>query len=177
MKSGIMHCKQLLTFALCAIMTNSCVTDDEPAEWALGVGDSLPAFSVTLNDGKEVSDSSLKGKASVIVFFNTSCPDCRKELPVVQELWEHYKDNDEVEIFAIAREEGAESISSYWEENGLTIPWSAQNDRTVYSLFASSVIPRIFVSDRNLVINAAYGDKFLPTFQDLIDSVTFGLLF
>ena len=47
-------------------------------------------------------------------------------------------------MVAISREEGAESVAAYWKEHALEIPWSAQTDRSVYSLFASSVIPRIY---------------------------------
>ena len=146
----------------------SCVNDDDPSKGeALTVGDSLPTFSVELNTGETVSSSSLKGKVAVIVLFNTSCPDCRAELPVVEELYQKYKDDSRVKIFGIAREESARSIEAYWSANGLTFPWSPQEDRKVYNLFAESVIPRLYIADPYGMITASYGDTDLPTLQSL----------
>ena len=43
------------------------------------------------------------------------------------------------------------------------MPYSAQPDRKVYSLFASSIIPRIYAVDENLTIMDAFTDKGMPT--------------
>ena len=43
------------------------------------------------------------------------------------------------------------------------MPYSAQPDRKVYSLFASSIIPRIYAVDENLTIMDAFSDKGMPT--------------
>ena len=163
------------TLSLFNILSQSCVTDDEPGNSGLTVGDSLPSFSVTLNDGTKISDKSLEGKVGVIVFFNTSCPDCQEELPVVQQLWEKLHGSSDVEIIAISREEDAGSVSEYWADKGLSIPWSAQSDRKVYSLFASSGIPRIYISDRSGIITSAFSDNPLPSLDDLISAVAIAL--
>ena len=154
-------------FILLVCTTAGCINDNEPQGPSLVVGDSLPVFSVVMNNGEVVSTESLKGLIPVIVFFNTDCSDCRKELPVIQKLWDLYKDNAEVKILAIAREESASQIMSYWEENNLTLPWSAQENRDVYSLFATSVIPRIYIADKTGVITATFGDQDMPTLEQL----------
>lgn len=160
----------LLMMFVCT--TQGCISDDEPDGILLGVGDELPVFSVTLNNGNEVSTSSLLGKVPVIVFFNTNCGDCRQELPVVQQLWDAYKDHSEVEILLISREESAREIQEYWEANGLTMPYSAQETREIYSLFAPSVIPRIFIADKEGKITASYGDKDMPSLSMLAEDIS-----
>ena len=152
-------------------VTAGCVTEDEPKGPTVEVGQELPVFSVTLNNGEVVSTSSLKGKVPVIVFFNTDCSDCRKELPVIQQLWEIYRDNGDVKVVAIAREESEEKIKEYWEQNRLTMPYSPQETRDVYSLFAPSVIPRIYISNVDGVITNAYGDTDMPTLEDLKNAI------
>lgn len=153
------------------IMT-SCVTDDDPEKSrSLTVGDSLPAFIVELNTGETVSDISLRGKTSMIVFFNTSCMDCREELPVIQSLYEIYKDDEDVAILAISRSQSVSSVQEYWNENNLTIPFSAQDDDKVYLKFASALIPRIYIADGVGYITAAYDDNPLPGLSQLQHSI------
>ena len=78
--------------ALCSCMAMvSCISDGDDSDTGsieLVAGDKLPAFSVTMNDGRVVTHESLRGKVSFIVFFNTGCKDCRRELPVIQQIYE-----------------------------------------------------------------------------------------
>ena len=153
-------------FLFSAIFLSGCI-NDEPAVKSLEVGDALPQFSVEMSDGSVVSTASMKGKNGMIVFFNTACPDCRKELPEVQKVWEIFQDNPSVVIAAIAREEGEAEIRKYWEANSLTIPFSPQENREVYSLFATSVIPRIYICDPSGKIIFTSGDVDMPNAETL----------
>lgn len=120
----------------------SCVNDDDPGEWSLAAGDRLPDFTVTLNDGSRLSAADLNGHQAVIVLFNTSCPDCREELPRLQL---DYEQRPEGEVWVcIARDEEATSIARFWADHNLSMPYSPQPDRRVYNLFASTGIPRIY---------------------------------
>ena len=159
----------LLMMIVCT--TSGCVSDNDPQGPSLQVGDSLPQFTVEMNTGTIISTSSLLGKTSVIVFFNTDCGDCRKELPVIQQLWEKYKETPDVEIIPIAREESASQIEEYWKENNLTMPYSPQDNREVYSLFAPSVIPRIFIADKEGKITATFDDQNMPGLETLVEKI------
>lgn len=152
-------------------ITQGCISEDEPSGPVLGPGDPLPQFSVIDNRGNIISTSDFRDKTGVIIFFNTGCKDCRAEFPVIQQVWEKYQGNPEVVLIAIAREEGEEEISAYWKENNLTIPWSAQENRDVYSLFAPSVIPRIYISDSKCVITASFDDSDMPSYSQLIEAI------
>lgn len=152
-------------------LLQSCVNDPEPKGADLSVGDTLPQFSVELFDGSIVSRNSLAGKTSVIVFFNTACPDCQKELPVIQKLWESYGTDPDFKLIAIAREEDSESIAEYWELNHFTIPWSPQDTRSVYNLFATSGIPRIYISDKQEIIRYIFDDKDMPLLETLMEAI------
>ena len=134
-----------------------CVTEDEPTEESrVKPGDRLPEFSVVMDDGSRLSTADLRGRESVIVLFNTDCSDCRRELPVIQELQDR---NPGLMIACIAREEGAADIAAYWRANGLTLRYSPQTDRRVYHLFAESVIPRTYVADSTLRVVAMFAGE------------------
>ena len=143
----------------------SCIKDNVPdsGEDKVKTGDVLPDFAVEMNDGNVISTEDVKGKVSVITFFHTQCPDCQAELPVLQNVYEEYSDDDRVMIFAISREENDVDVSEYWNENDITIPYSAQEDRTVYEMFSTFGIPKIYISDRKMVVRYIHSDVDMPT--------------
>ena len=119
---------------------------------SLVVGDRLPEFEVTMNDGSVVRTADLLGQPSVVVLFSVDCPDCRHELPEIQRLWNMNQADSlipgqRIPIVLIARKCMEEDIEPFWQFAELTMPYSPQPDRRVYSLFAPRVIPRIYVSD------------------------------
>lgn len=160
-----------LLAAVCtaALMAGGCVTDDERPAVSLRPGDRVPAFEVTMADGSRY-DSSTGGAAGVIVFFNTGCADCRRELPEVQAAyWECAADVEagRIRFVCIAREEGHAEIETYWRAAGLTLPWAAQESREVYGLFADRGIPRIYVTTPAGIIFAAYDDADSPAAAEI----------
>lgn len=105
----------------------------------------LPQFSVTTSNGMVVSNTTLQGKPSVIVFFNTLCGDCQRELPIVQQVYNQYA--NKAYFICISRAQGTDDVAAYWQSKNLNLPYSAQADKFVYEKFATGVIPRIYVAD------------------------------
>ena len=155
---------------LCALIcTAGCIKDKvEGAD--LKVGDRLPGFSVVMNDGSLVTDESLRGSVSCVMFFHTSCPDCQRTLPEMQRVYGDYVSKG-VLFALISREQGPDLIDPYWSEQGYDMPYSAQSDRTVYNKFATSRIPRVYICDKDGIIRYIYTDDPTPTYENLSDSV------
>lgn len=164
MRRRFMRCFSGILLSLCMVCM-SCDPDDTEGV-TLGVGDALPSFAVTMNDGTSVATSDLKGRPSVIVFFATYCPDCKKELPELQRLW-NATDRKAVPILLISRAQTQDDIEPYWQSEGFTMTYSPQPDRTIYHLFATSLIPRIYISDRQGIIRYIHTDEVLPTCETL----------
>lgn len=142
-------------------LSSSCIYDNSPeSDKEIVAGDTLPAFEVTLNDGLSLSNNDLSETKGVIIFFNTDCKDCRRELPELQKAYE--KTKEESRWIAIARAESDESIAKFWKDNGITIPYSPQPDRKVYELFSSSGIPRIYITD-GITVRLSYGPDNIPS--------------
>ena len=139
----------MLLLPLCLFA--GCVVDSEEnpsdSEDRIKVGDRLPSFSVDVVDGDTTyvfSSDSLTGR-TVIVFFNTTCRDCQRELPELNDYYLRHRDEPGFQMVAIAREESKSDIAVYWQTNGLSIPYSPQDDRHIYNLFASLTIPRVYI--------------------------------
>ena len=180
--------RKFLLWFLVALLMSACggcsATDDKvdgdevtDAD-SLVVGDQLPEFEVTMNDGSVVRTADLKGKPSVVVLFSVDCPDCRHELPEVQKLWDMSRkgeltdDGKPLPIVLIARKNTVEDIEPFWKFSEFTMPYSPQPDRKVYSRFAPSRIPRIYISDASATIRVAYADTGMPTAETLAEDIS-----
>lgn len=155
---------------------SACIKDgnQEPGQQEteyISQGDNLPIFIVTQSDGTMVGTDNLLGNWSVIVFFNTSCGDCRQLLPVLEDFYRTTCIANDIRFICISREEGAEKTSRYWKENNLTMPYSSQDDRRVFNLFAHSGVPRVYVSDPNGVVRHVFRSAAPPTLGDLQESI------
>lgn len=142
----------------------SCIKEKQTGA-DLVIGDSIPDFTVTMNDETKVSGAYLREGVSCIVFFTTLCPDCQQTLPHVQRIYDEYLSQG-VKFALISREESKESIEKYWAENGYTMPYSAQKDRLIYELFAKTRVPRVYIS-RGGVIKTIFTDSPNPSYTDL----------
>ena len=139
----------------------SSIEDDETKE-RVAVGDRVPLFSVEMvKDGERstFSTAQLTGE-TVIVFFNTTCPDCQRDLPKLNQYYLKHKADEGFQMVAISRAEGEDAVAAYWKDNGLQIPYSAQNDRRIYELFASSIIPRIYFVSAQGVVTRIFIERF-----------------
>ena len=146
----------LLTMGCSSIEDNNEVTE------RVNVGDRVPSFSVdVMSDGvhSTFSTAHLTGE-TVIVFFNTTCPDCQRDLPKLNQYYLKHKVDEGFQMVAISREEGEEDVAAYWKDNGLQIPYSAQNDRRIYELFASSIIPRVYFVSAQGIVTRVFIERF-----------------
>lgn len=152
-----------------ALAFNACINDDIPQRAEkVNVGDVLPDFSAQMSDGTMVTGESLRQAVAVVVFFHTSCPDCRQLLPQIQTLYDEYSSKG-VAFALISREEDSTTISTFWEEHDLTMPYSPQSDRAIYNLFANSLIPRVYVSDKKGVVQSVFTDNPVPSHDEIKD--------
>ena len=181
------HMHKHLLWMIFALMLTACcgcsaideeTGGDEVIEAdSLVVGDRLPEFEITMNDGSVVRTADLLGQPSVVVLFSVDCPDCRHQLPLVQRLWDMSRKGEltgngqPLPIVLIARKNTAEDIEPFWQTAGLTMPYSPQPDRKVYSLFAPRVIPRIYISDPQGIIRHMHLDMSMPSAETLAEEI------
>ena len=158
----------IISIVLATLTLAGCIKEDIGAD--LKVGDQLPDFSVVMNDGTVVSDESLTGSVSCVVFFHTTCPDCQATLPVVQSIYDEYMPAG-VLFSLISREQSADDIDIFWKEKGLNMPYSAQENRHVYNKFADTRIPRVYICDKDGIIRYIFTDDPIPVYDDLMSSL------
>ena len=157
----------IMSFSLLSVI--SCIKGDDDKEYELKVGEYLPVFSVTMNDMTEVTSSYLSEGIALVMFFHTDCPDCQGTLPSVQRIYDEFLPEG-MKFALISRSQLDGPIKAYWESQGYTMPYSAQPDRKIYSLFASSRVPRVYICKDGCVMSC-YHDDPIPTYEQLLSDV------
>lgn len=114
------------------------------------VGDVMPAFSYTDENGVVVKSSTLKNKVVLINFFATWCGPCLQELPLITEkIWQPYKNNERFVLLVLGRDHTLQEVSSFKEKKQLPFPLYADKGKLIYNLFATQYIPRNYLIDTN----------------------------
>jgi len=94
--------------------------EEEEEQPKIAVGDQAPDFTAEDMDGNEFTLSEMIGEKPVVLdFWATWCPPCRREMPLISEFAEKYK--DEVLVYSITSEsaESREGILSFIKDNEL----------------------------------------------------------
>jgi peroxiredoxin len=113
------------------------------------IGDVIPEFAYSDENGKLLSSKSFQGKTTLLVFFATWCGPCRQELPHVQkDIWAVYGAKANFKLLVIGREHSAEELLKFKKEQAFTFPIVADKERKIYSLFAKQYIPRTYLINK-----------------------------
>lgn len=140
------------------------------ASTRISVGDRAPNFTCTTLNGETISLSELQGKVVLVNFFATWCGSCAREMPYLQsEVFEAFR-ADDFFMIAIAREQQVNDVTEFknTKGKGLTFPMAVDTDSSIYNLFATKFIPRIFVIDKEGIVKWESGGLSKPQFEDLV---------
>ena len=162
--------KVIITLA--ALSAVSCAKETGTDGKHVGVGEVIPAFTVTTLDGTTTGSDALLGKPSVIVFFDTTCPDCQRQLPEIEAVWRELEGS--INAVAIAREQGPDPVRDYWSGNGLTMPVAAPGNRETFNLFdrgSMSGVPQVYVTDKDGRVTLYGNDKNILTTRIITDKL------
>ena len=102
----------------------------------------------------DINFKSLKGKVVFVNIWATWCPPCRAEMPLIQELYDDYKDKIN---FVFVTSDNKEKVDIYYKENSLDLPtynmYSKEPD-----LFVTRSIPATYiVSKKGKVVVSTTG--------------------
>ena len=162
----------LIVAALCLCMSlGGCVKGTAPSPGHVSVGEGLPAFSVITLDGETVTSGQLARQPALVVLFSVTCPDCRAELPHVQQFFS--QSEGVASVLAVARDDSPDAVRSYWKKNNFTIPVAAPGDRSVYDLFdrgSGSGVPQLYLTDSGGKV-VFYGDDSTVITSEILLSI------
>ncbi|MDR2120022.1 MAG: TlpA family protein disulfide reductase [Tannerella sp.] len=143
----------------------------------VAIGDAMPAFVITADDGTQTTSAQFRGKVVLVNFFATWCPPCRTELAEMEKkLWPEYKDREDFVLLVIGREHSGAEVEKYGAERGLSFPLYPDKDRKIFAAFARQLIPRSYLTDKQgkiIFIAKGYEKK---EFDNLMKAIERALL-
>jgi thiol-disulfide isomerase/thioredoxin len=118
--------------------------DEGPAN-----GTMAPDFTLKSLDGKEVSLSSLKGKAVMVNFWATWCEPCKIEMPWLVDLQEKYR-KDGFEILGVAMDDSSQKeISDFARKMKVNYTVVIGSEKVADLYGGLDGLPTNFFLDRN----------------------------
>ncbi len=115
-------------------------------EQVLGLND----YSWELEDilGNNVNLQNYKGKVIFLNLWATWCPPCVGEMPGIQQLYDKFKDNEEVEFLLVSSNESPQKVKTFIEKKSYTFPvYTTQYPSP--KVFFSQSIPTTFVISKD----------------------------
>ena len=122
------------------------------------IGEPAPDFILRDLEGETVQLSDLRGEVVWINFWATWCGPCKKELPVIQTIYDEKK-AEGLAVLALNLEESADKARDFFDENGWTMPVLLDSAGTVYDQYRLQGLPDSIFVDRNGVVTGfQYGE-------------------
>ena len=126
--------------------------EGEDRGYIVKVGDMAPDFELTMDNGKTIHLSDLRGKVVMLQFIASWCGICRKEMPHIEsDIWQKHKGNKDFVLVGIDREETPEKVALLRDVTKITYPLAYDTMGDVFRLYAhpNAGITRNVLVDRD----------------------------
>ena len=106
-----------------------------------------PASNLTYRtlDGTAQNLSSNKGQVVFLDLWGTWCVQCVAEMPTVQKLYDHYKDDPQVKFLIVSRLDSPSTVRSYARRNHLDLPFYITHDDEIPPAMQLGQFPATFL--------------------------------
>jgi thiol-disulfide isomerase/thioredoxin len=140
------------------------------------IADNIPESDFVFHalDGQPKKLSDYKGKVVFLDLWGTWCIQCVAEMPTVQQLYDHYRNDPQVVFLIVSRMDTPQSVQRYAHRGGYTLPFYVMRDEDVPPSMYLQQYPATFLFSRDgtLVAHHAGGaDWSAPSVIALINSL------
>lgn len=120
--------------------------------------------------GDSVKLSDYKGKIIFLNFWATWCPPCREEMPVMQQIYEDYKDEDVV-ILAVNptivelqggrdSDRAQKKVKEFLADKDYTFPIFFDEENKAWSIYQQRGIPVNYIIDKQGIVRYGFSGAF-----------------
>lgn len=121
---------------------------------AVQVGEQMPSFSITTLDGKSIDSSNIIGKKSAFfVFWATWCPNCKKEVPHINELAKKLGPQGMQFLgINVGINDSLKKVQRYAEKYQMQYPLVFDEDSQLTREFGISGTPTVIIVDKSGIV-------------------------
>jgi thiol-disulfide isomerase/thioredoxin len=109
-------------FGTLLVLTLAIFANDAPK-----IGEAAPNFQGTTFDGKKIELTDFRGKVVLIDFWASWCGPCRKEMPVLIDLYRYYRKSP-FEIVAVNIDDRIDNAQKFMDQLPESIPFTVVQD-------------------------------------------------
>lgn len=107
----------------------------------------MPRIDTPLLGGKVLKANDLNNKVVLVVFWATWCPVCLIEMPLVQRLYDNYKDKG-LEVLALSMDIYEADATDFWKQKGFTYPLAMRLGAVKQTWGSVNATPQMLLADR-----------------------------
>jgi peroxiredoxin len=130
----------IIALTLCAAFASSAAA--EAAHRA------APDFTLKSQKGDNLKLSELRGKVILINFWASWCGPCRQEMPVLDQLYQHYRPLD-FTVLGVNVEQDSDNARSLLKDVAVSFPILFDNENKVSKLYNVKGMPSTVLVDRD----------------------------
>ena len=134
--------------ALMAVVCASVLALYSVAAMAIPSKGKAPDFTLKSRKGGNVKLSEYRGKVIMINFWASWCGPCRKEMPLLEELYQRYKDGG-FTLLGVNVEEDSAAAKDLLKEVRVSFPILFDNENKVSQLYNVEAMPSTVILDRD----------------------------
>jgi len=142
------------------------------------LGEPVGEYAFTTLEGEEVTPATLAGKVTVLDFWSTNCPPCKAQAPVITQVYEHFKDSEDLAFYAVStdqRDMPNEIVAKTLKSWGGNMPVLRDLRSTAYYKLHVQQTPTLILVDREGKLQALQvgmhrtSEPVIKTIQQLVD--------
>jgi len=114
----------------------------------------VPDLPYRTLDGALQRVSASKGKVVFLNLWGTWCIQCIAEMPTVQKLYDHFRNDSRIEFLIVSRLDSPWAVRSYASRNHLRLPFYVTQDEDVPGSMYLGQFPATFIYSKDGLIAA-----------------------
>jgi cytochrome c biogenesis protein CcmG/thiol:disulfide interchange protein DsbE len=126
-------------------------TDHTPKE-----GDRAPNFSITTDQGKQLTPTAFGGNLLILNFWETACAPCVKELPSLSDFSSAFRLQGVV-VVAVSGDEDPQKYSRFLSDHHVALETYRDPERRISKSFGTYMFPETYIIQHGRIVRKVVG--------------------
>jgi cytochrome c biogenesis protein CcmG/thiol:disulfide interchange protein DsbE len=128
-----------------------------------------PTLDLPLLTGGKLTSAELKGKSVMVNFWNSWCIPCQRELPTLKTFAEQHKNEPDVVLLGIVRDDTKDAVQAYVVQNGITWPVALDPDARAALDFGTTGQPETYaIATDGVVVAQQFGEVSIDSLNTML---------